>query len=52
MARLPQIPHFFLEGYHRFLHLFHTQGLDLDRLTDCWVRLCLVLFQPKLAGLL
>jgi len=38
------------EAYHRFLHLFHSKGLDLDRLTDCWVRLCLVLFQPMLAG--
>ena len=38
------------EAYHRFLHLFHSEGLDLDRLTDCWVRLCLVLFQPTLAG--
>jgi len=38
------------KAYHRFLHLFHTQGLDLDRLTDCWVRLCLALFQPMLAG--
>jgi len=38
------------KAYHRFLHLFHTEGLDLDRLTDCWVRLCLVLFQPMLAG--
>src|ERR1035438_3605924 len=38
------------EAYHRFLHLFHSEGLDLDRLTDCWVRLCLVLFQPMLAG--
>ena len=23
------------KAYHRFLHLFHSQGLDLDRLTDC-----------------
>ncbi len=38
------------QAYHRFLHLFHCKGLDLDRLTDCWVRLCLVLFQPMLAG--
>src|ERR1035437_2976630 len=38
------------EAYHRFLHLFHSKGLDLDGLTDCWVRLCLVLFQPTLAG--
>jgi DDE superfamily endonuclease len=38
------------EAYHRFLHLFHSKGLDLDRLTGCWVRLCLMLFQPLLAG--
>jgi hypothetical protein len=38
------------EAYHRFLHLFHSKGLDLDRLTSCWVRLCLMLFQPLLAG--
>ncbi|MBP8202218.1 MAG: transposase [Verrucomicrobiales bacterium] len=34
------------EAYHRFLHLFHSKGLDLDALTACWVRLCLALFQP------
>ena len=38
------------EAYHRFLHLFHSKGLDLDRLTACWVQLCLMLFQPMLAG--
>jgi hypothetical protein len=38
------------QAYHRFLHLFHCKGLDLDRLTGCWVRLCLMLFQPMLAG--
>lgn len=37
-------------AYHRFLHLFHSQGLDLDKLTACWVRLSLVLFQPMLVG--
>jgi len=31
---------------HRFLHLFHNTRLDLDVLTSCWVRLCLVLFRP------
>lgn len=34
------------EAYHRFLHLFHSQGLDLDVLTACWARLCLSLFRP------
>jgi hypothetical protein len=38
------------EAYHRFLHRFHSKGLDLDRLTGCWVRLYLMLFQPLLAG--
>jgi hypothetical protein len=38
------------KAYHRFLHLFHGKGLDLDRLTACWVRLCPMLFQPMLAG--
>jgi hypothetical protein len=38
------------KAYHRFLHLFHSKGLDLDRLTACWARLCLVLFQPMLVG--
>ena len=38
------------EAYHRFLHLFHSKGLDLDKLTVCWVRLCLTLFKPVCAG--
>ena len=38
------------QAYHRFLHLFHSKGLDLDKLTACWVRLSLVLFQPMLIG--
>ena len=38
------------EAYHRFLHLFHSNGLDLDVLTACWVRLCLVLFRPFRVG--
>src|SRR6266851_2010394 len=37
-------------AYHRFLHLFHSKGLDLDRLTACWVRLCLALFRPMQVG--
>lgn len=37
-------------AYHRFLHLFHSKGLDLDVLTSCWVRLCLVLFRPFEVG--
>jgi len=38
------------EAYHRFLHLFHSKGLDLDKLTACWVKLCLTLFKPLYAG--
>jgi hypothetical protein len=38
------------EVYHRFLHLFHSKGIDLDRLTACWVRLCLTLFRPFQVG--
>jgi len=33
-------------AYQRLLHLFHSTSLDLDVLTSCWVRLCLVLFRP------
>ena len=38
------------QAYHRFLHLFHSKGLDLDKLTACWVRLSLVLFRPMMVG--
>lgn len=38
------------EAYHRFLHLFHSKGLDLDKLTAGWVKLCLTLFKPVCAG--
>ena len=38
------------QAYHRFLHLFHSTSLDLDVLTSCWVRLCLVLFHPFEVG--
>ena len=41
---------FLPKAYHRFLHLFHSKGLDLDKLTSCWVKLCLVLFKPVCAG--
>lgn len=32
------------------MHLFHTKGLNLDALTACWVRLCLILFNPFQVG--
>jgi hypothetical protein len=38
------------KAYHRFLHLFHSKGLDLDGLTACWVRVCLTLFRPFEVG--
>jgi hypothetical protein len=37
-------------AYHRLLHVFHSKALDLDVLTSCWVRLCLVLFRPFEVG--
>lgn len=38
------------KAYHRFLHLFHSKGLNLDALTACWLRLCLALFRPVEVG--
>ena len=38
------------QAYHRFLHLFHSDALDLDVLTSCWVRLSLKLFRPFEVG--
>ena len=38
------------KAYHRFLHLFHSKALDLNKLTACWVRLCLTLFRPFEVG--
>jgi hypothetical protein len=37
-------------AYYRFLHLFHSKGLDLDKLTVLWVRLCPKLFKPFRVG--
>jgi DDE superfamily endonuclease len=37
-------------AYYRFLHLFHSKGLDLDKLTALWVRLCPKLFKPFHVG--
>ena len=37
-------------AYHRLLHVFHSTALDLNVLTSCWVRLCLVLFRPFEVG--
>ena len=38
------------QAYHRFLHFFHSKGVDLDALTALWVRLCLILFRPYQVG--
>lgn len=38
------------KAYHRFLHFFHSTGLDLEALTACWLRLCLALFRPFEVG--
>ena len=38
------------KAYHRFLHLFHSDALDLDVLSSCWARLCLKLFRPFEVG--
>lgn len=32
--------------YRRLLHVFHTPALDLDKLTQLWIRLALKLFRP------
>ena len=37
-------------AYYRFLHLFYSKGLDLDKLTALWVRLCPKLFKPFRVG--
>jgi hypothetical protein len=37
-------------SYLRFLHFFHSPGLDLDALTALWVRLARSLFRPFQVG--
>ena len=46
VTSLVRVLNFSGQACHRFLHLFHNTSLDLDLLTSCWVRLCLVLFCP------
>ncbi len=36
--------------YRRLLHIFHTPGLDLDKLTGTWTELVLRLFTPFRVG--
>ena len=31
--------------YKRLLHNFHSSGIDLQKLTQCWVKLCFKLFK-------
>jgi hypothetical protein len=38
------------QAYHRLLHLFHSKALDLDLLTQCWIKLALALFQAYTVG--
>lgn len=37
-------------AYHRLLHLFHSNGIDLDHLTGLWTKLVLKLFKPLRVG--
>ena len=50
VTSLVRILDFKPEAYARLLHLFHSRGLCLDRLTELWVRMALRLFQPVMAG--
>lgn len=45
-----RVLNFSAQAYHRFLHLFHSDALDVDVLTSCWARLCLKLFRPFEVG--
>ena len=45
-----RVLNFRAQAYHRFLHLFHSDALDVDVLGACWARLCLKLFRPFEVG--
>ena len=45
-----RVLNFRAQAYHRFLHLFHSDALDVDVLSACWARLCLKLFRPFEVG--
>lgn len=45
-----RVLNFKAQAYHRFLHLFHSDALDVDVLSSCWARLCLKLFRPFEVG--
>ncbi len=38
------------ESYPRFLHLFHSNGLCLEKLTQLWISLALKIFRPLTIG--
>ena len=46
VTSLVRVLNFSGKAYHRLLHLFHGNGLGLEALTGCWLRLCLTLFRP------
>jgi DDE superfamily endonuclease len=46
VTSLVRVLNFGGQGYHRLLALFHSTSLDLEVLTACWARLCLVLCRP------
>ena len=37
------------EKYRRLLHVFHSPGLNLQKLTDLWIKLALKLFSPVIS---
>ena len=37
-------------SYLSFLRFFHSKGIDLDKLTECWTRLVLMLFKAVTTG--
>jgi hypothetical protein len=37
-------------AYPRLLHVFHSSAVRLDKLTECWLCLCPVLFRPVEIG--
>ena len=37
-------------SYYGFLRFFHSKGVDLGKLSECWTRLALTLFQPVMTG--
>lgn len=46
VTSLVRVLHLSGQAYHRLLALFHSSALDVEALTACWARLCLVLCRP------